>query len=220
MARIKDKNKAIELRKKGMSYSQIKEKLGISKSTLSGWLSSMPLSEKRIRELRDFNPMKIERYRNTMKNKREARWNLVYEKVARDIGKLTKREFLLAGLFLYWAEGGKTERFSMTFSNTDPSMVAFFVKWAEKCLNIKKEDMHLKLHLYKDMNEGEYLDFWSKKLSMSKKSFEKSYIKNSKLTDLTYKNGFGKGTCNIRVHRRDKIEYIMQSLKYFSQLDV
>ena len=220
MARIIDKNKAIELRKKGMSYSQIKAKLGISKSTLSGWLFDMPLSEKRIRELRDFSPMRIERYRNTMKDKREARWNLVYKKVATDIGKLTKREFFLAGLFLYWAEGGKTERFSMTFSNTDPSMVSFFVKWAEKCLDIKKEDMHLKLHLYKDMNIDEYLDFWSKKLNISRKFFEKSYIKNSRLVDLTYKNGFGKGTCNVRVHRRDKIEYIIQSLKYLSQLDM
>ena len=40
MARKKDKQKALTMRKKGMSYSQIKEKLGISKSTLSGWLQA------------------------------------------------------------------------------------------------------------------------------------------------------------------------------------
>lgn len=46
MVRSKNKLKAITLRKKGMSYSQIKTEIGISKSTLSGWLSDMPLSKK------------------------------------------------------------------------------------------------------------------------------------------------------------------------------
>lgn len=218
MARIKDKSKAIELRKKGMSYSQIKAELGISKSTLSDWLNSMPLSEKRIKELGSLNPMRIERYRNTMRNKRESRWAEVYKKVAKDIGKLSKRELYIAGLFLYWGEGGKTERFSLSFSNTDPDMMIFMVKWIEKCLGIKKTEIHIKIHLYKDMNIDEYESFWAKKLGLSRKMFEKPYIKESKLSDLSYKNGFGKGTCNIRIYNRDKTEYVMQGLKYIGKL--
>ena len=197
MTRIKDKCKAIELRKKGLSYSQIKAKLGISKSTLSDWLCDMPLSEERIKQLGSLNPMRIERYRNTMKNKRESRWREVYKKVSKNIGKLNKRELYIAGLFLYWGEGGKTERFSLSFSNTDPEMMVFIVK---------------------DMNINEYENFWAKKLDISREMFEKPYIKDSKLADLSYKNGFGKGTCNIRVFNRDKTEYIMQGLKYISKL--
>ncbi len=214
------KQKALDMRAKQMSYSQIKEKLGISKSTLSGWLNKMPLSEKRIKELGSLNPMRIERYRNTMRKKREDRLELVYEKVSIDIGKLTKRELFLSGLFLYWAEGGKTEKNATTFSNTDPSMVAFFVKWAEICLGVKKSEMHVKLHLYKDMQINRYVNFWSNRLKISKKFFEKPYIKDSSLIDLTYKNGFAKGTCNIRIFNRDKSEYIKQSLRYISQLDI
>jgi len=218
MARIKDKSKAIELRKKGMSYSQIKAELGISKSTLSDWLCDMPLSEERIKELGSLNPMRIERYRNTMKNKRESRWGEVYKKVAKNIGKLSRRELYIAGLFLYWGEGGKTERFSLSFSNTDPDMMVFMVKWLRDGLGIKKEDMHIKMHLYKDMNINKFENFWAKKLNLSRKMFEKPYIKDSKLADLSYKNGFGKGTCNIRVFNRDKTEYIMQGLKYISKI--
>ena len=73
MARREDKQKVLEYRKEGFSYSQIKEKLKVSKSTLSGWLCDMPLSEERIRELQADNPIRIERYRNTMRTKREAR---------------------------------------------------------------------------------------------------------------------------------------------------
>jgi transcriptional regulator with XRE-family HTH domain len=96
MARPKDKSRAIDLRKKGMSYSQIKAELGISKSTLSGWLCDMPLSEKRIRELRDFNPMRIERCRNTKLRNRRSRLLNVYQKVSRDIGKINNRELFIA----------------------------------------------------------------------------------------------------------------------------
>jgi predicted transcriptional regulator len=218
MARIKDKSKAIELRRKGMSYSQIKTELGISKSTLSDWLCEMPLSKERISQLGSLNPMRIERYRNTMKLKREKRWEVVYKKVSRNIGKLNNRELYIAGLFLYWGEGGKTERFSLSFSNTDPEMMVFMVKWMKKALGIKVRDMHVKIHLYKDMEVENFENFWSRKLRISRKMFEKPYIKDSKLVDLSYKNGFGKGTCNIRVYNRDKTEYIIQSLKYISKL--
>ena len=80
MARKEDKQKALIMRKGGMSYSQIKEKLGVNKSTLSGWLQNLPLSKKRIRELRDNNPVRIERYRNTMRAKKEDRLKEVYKK--------------------------------------------------------------------------------------------------------------------------------------------
>ena len=104
MARKLDKQKALEMRSKGMSYSQIKEKLGVSKSTLSGWLYDMPLSPKRIRELQADSPIRIEKYRNTMRAKKEVRLKGVYEKVRKDIGKLSKRDLFLAGMFLYWGE--------------------------------------------------------------------------------------------------------------------
>jgi len=218
MARIKDKSKAIGLRKKGMSYSQIKTKLGISKSTLSGWLNNMPLSEKRIRELRDFNPMRIERCRNTKMKKRQARLDFVYGKVAKDIRKLSKRELLIAGLFLYWAEGGKTGKYNVTFSNTDPRMIKFFIQWVISCFGVKKNKISFLLHLYKDMEIEKSIDFWVKRLGVKRRQFSKPYIKDSNLSGLTYRTGFGKGTCNVRIYSRDISEYVLQSINYLGNM--
>jgi orotate phosphoribosyltransferase-like protein len=53
MAHRELKQRAIELRQKGYSYSQIKAELGLSKSTLSNWLYDMPLSEERIKYIQD-----------------------------------------------------------------------------------------------------------------------------------------------------------------------
>ena len=219
MARKKDKQKALAMRKNGMSYSQIKEKLGVSKSTLSGWLYNMPLSEARIRELQADNPIRIERYRNTMRAKRETRLKEVYKKVTKDIGNFSKRDLFLAGLFLYWGEGTKAANSSVVLTNTNPAMLKFFIRWLE-LLSIKRKDLKVKLHLYSDMNIRQSLDFWSKELKIPISQFRKPYIKKTSLKSITYKNGFGKGTCCVMFENRDLWEYIIMGMKYISKISI
>ena len=216
MARKLEKQKALDLRKKGYSYSQIKEKLGISKSTLSGWLMDHPLSEKRIRELRGNNSQRIERYRNTMHKKKEERLLGVYTKVSKDIGIFSKRDLFIAGLFLYWGEGTKMKNASVEFTNTNPAMIKFFIQWLE-IFDIKKDQLKIKLHLYSDMNIDKGINFWVKELKIPKKQFTKPYIKKTLLESITYKTGFGKGTCCVMFNNRDLIEYILAGLKYISE---
>jgi len=217
MARKKDKQKALEYRSKGYSYSQIKEKLKISKSTLSGWLHDMPLSEKRIRELRADSPIRIERYRNTMRAKKDTRLKEIYKRVHKDIGILSKRDLFLAGLFLYWGEGTKASNCSVVLTNTNPAMLKFFIKWLE-LFNVKRKSLKVKLHLYSDMNIKKSLDFWSKELKIPISQFRKPYIKKTSLKSITYKNGFGKGTCCVMFDNRDVWEYIIMGLKYISEI--
>src|SRR3989344_8271114 len=196
MARKKDKQKALIMRQKGMSYSQIKEKLNVSKSTLSGWLYDMPLSAERIRELQADSPIRIEKYINTMRAKRETRLKEVYKKASKDIGVFSGREVFLIGLFLYWGEGTKAQRNSVTLTNTNPSMLKFFIKWLE-IFDVKKKDIKIKLHLYSDMNIKRSLDFWAKELNIPISQFRKPHIKKTQLTSISYKNGFGKGICCV-----------------------
>jgi len=212
MARKLDKQKALLMRAKGMSYSQIKEKLGVSKSTLSGWLYKMPLSEKRIKELRDNNPIRIERYRNTMRAKRERRLLEHYSVVKKDIGKFSKRDIFIAGLFLYWGEGGKTFNGNTALSNTDPSVLIFFIKWLE-ILGLPHSKLKARLHLYADMKVNIAIKYWSDILDIPVKSFTKSYIKKSNLSGLTYKHGFGHGTCMVTVANKQLNDYILMGIK-------
>jgi len=177
----------------------------------------MPLTEDKIRELRDFNPQRIERYRNTMRNKKEKRLNEVYKKVSKDIGRFSKREIFLLGLFLYWGEGTKTSSCSTALTNTNPAMIKFFIKWLE-LLGISKKDLKVKLHLYSDMNIEESIAFWSKDIKIPISQFKKLYIKKTMLKSITYKNGFGKGTCCVIFEGRDLWEYIMMGLKYISEM--
>lgn len=211
MARIKDKQKAVELRLKGHSYSQIKQILKVGKGTLSVWLKDYPLSEKRIRELRDWNEKRIENCRNTKLKKKNKRLNELYLKEKKLLMPLTKRDFLIGGLFLYWGEGTKTSEARTALSNTNPVMIKFFIQWL-KLLNIPLEKIRIYLHLYNDMSIEEEINYWSKELNISKNQFAKPYIKISNNSSITHKGTFGHGTCNIIFNNARFFEKVLTNL--------
>jgi len=212
-----DKRKiAIKMRTEGASYSQIKEKTKVSKGTLSYWLKDMPLSKERIRELRDVNPKRIESYRNTMRKKKEARLDGVFKNVSNNLKDFSEREFYIAGLFLYWGEGGKTKESEISMSNTDPAVLKFFLKWIE-ILGSDKSRVKVRIQIYKDMDEEKEIKFWSKELGLNKNQFRKTYIKDSvRLSN--YRHRFSHGTCNIHLCNRDICDVVMMGLKYVAQI--
>lgn len=212
MARLEDKQKAIKLRLKGYSYSQIKKELNISKSTLSGWLKNYPLSEEKIRELRDWNPRKIENCRNTKLKKKLERLNILYLEEKRNLLPLTNRDILIGGLFLYWGEGTKTSEARIALSNTNPTMIKFFIQWL-KLLDIPLEKIKIYLHLYNNMSIKKEINYWSKELNIPKNQFTKPYIKINNSNSITYKGTFGHGTCNIIFNNARFYEKILTNLK-------
>ena len=58
MALKEKRAEALILRKQELSYSEIKKRLNVSKSTLSLWLRNYPLSKEKINELRGNNEKK------------------------------------------------------------------------------------------------------------------------------------------------------------------
>lgn len=216
MARFRDHQKALILRKQGMSYSQIKKILKVSKSTLSLWLRDYPLSRQRMRELRDWNEQRIEKCRETKRKKKEKRLEGFYQEQKKIIFPFNKRELYLAGLFLYWGEGSKTQLTKLSISNTDPSVIKFFINWLTKSLKVPKEKLKVQLHLYKDMDVKKEIQFWSKILNISYKQFTKPYIKKSFLTAINHKGGFGHGTCNVEVGGARLAERTLMGLKLIS----
>ncbi len=212
MSRIEDREKALALRLKGHSYSQIKEELGIAKSTLHYWLVDYPLSEDRIRELRDTSAQRIERFRENFRQKKLVRREEVRSQAEKDIGNITEREFLIAGFFLYWAEGMKVDRKTVMLTNTDPAMLKLFIKWLG-LFGIKKDKLKARLHIYSDMQVDKQIQFWADELDLPTSTFRNTYIKQSDSNKRrNYKGRFGFGTCAVWIHSRDLYEKIMMTI--------
>ncbi|HEX4104415.1 MAG TPA: helix-turn-helix domain-containing protein [Candidatus Paceibacterota bacterium] len=213
MAKREAQQRAIQLRKEGKSYSEIKKELGVSKSTLSVWLRERPLSEARLKALRDWNHVRIEHYRETRRRNREKALMAVYQKEKGYINKLTARDIFIGGLFLYWGEGGKTRTMEVSLSNTNPAIVKAFIVWLQKSFGIPKEEIKIRLHLYRDMDISKEVKFWSKTLKVGRKNFKKPYIKKSALAELSYKNGFGHGTCNVLLFNAMVAKRVLMGLR-------
>lgn len=210
------KEKALVMREKQMSYSQIKSALGVSKSTLSGWLKDYPLSKERIHEL-SHSERRIEKFRQTMVGKQEVKLKIAYDKAAKDMGMISNREIFLTGLFLYWAEGAKTMNSMTMLTNTNPKMLKFYLKWLD-LLKIPKNKLKVVLHLYSDMNIGKEIKFWSKELNIPRIQFRNPYIKKSLFSSITYKNGFGHGTCSIMYGNKPFRDYVLMGVKRIQDL--
>ena len=216
MARLKDREKALSLRKAGKSYSQIKSELGVGKGTLSIWLRDYPLSRGRMRELRDFNEKRIEKFRLTMRRKRDDRLKTFYKQQKHAILPLiNKRSLYLAGILLYWGEGFKRAR-EAGITNTDPSIIKFFLYWLINFWKAPKEKVRIQLHLYSDMDIVKEKLFWSKTLNIPLKQFTQPYIKKASSVRTNHKGRFGHGTCVARVSDTRLAEKIQMSIKVIS----
>ncbi len=220
MARLKDREKAIALRKKEMSYSQIKKTLKVSKSTLSYWLRDYPLSGEKIKELQRKGWKKSEasreRFRVTMRKRKEKRLKETYKIQKKSILPLKNRGFFMGGLFLYWGEGAKSTMTELSISNSDPSVIKFFITWLIKSLKVPKEKLRVQLHLYKDMDVKKEIQFWSKTLNVPLSQFYNPYIKKSSSKRINHKGGFGHGTCNVRIGDARLSEKILMAIKVIS----
>ncbi len=211
MARRTDKNKAIKMRKSGMSYSQIKTELGVSKSTLSLWLRDLPLSDARLRELRDFSQVRIEKTRTTKQKNKDNRRRAVLENVKRDFV-INEDPLFIGGFYLYWGEGTKSAEYTIALTSTDPGIIKTYIAWL-KLLHVNIKDCRVKLHLYADQDIEKSLIFWSKVTNLPRQHFYKPYIKNTLLKNKSYKGMFGHGTCTVYYHNRDAYEYVMAGLQ-------
>ncbi len=212
------RQKAIKLRAESrLSYSEIQKRLNIPKSTLSYWLQEHPLDEAEIIELRRRAWLKgevsRERFRNTMKKKRERLERGVYYQQTKKLINIKKESYFVAGLMLYLGEGDKKNRNRVGIANTDPAVIQFFVKWLKDFLEVKKQKIHAELHLYENMDiEAEKL-FWEKITGFSKSQFYKTQIRKIQKGRFTYQGPQRHGTCSIIFASVDKKREIMMAIK-------
>lgn len=209
---------AIRLRLKGYTYGQIKRELNLAKSTLSDWLKDLPLSEdalKRLSKNRETSrDLRIERFRQTFRDKWISRLSKVLENQTKELLPLTDKELFLAGVFLYWGEGSK-QRNVVSISNTDPRVMKFALYWITNILKLSREKVYIRLHLYSDMDIKRETNFWSETLDIPKNQFKPAYIKKTTREGLTYKS-FGHGTCNLICFSVTLSEKIAMTIKAIS----
>ncbi|MEZ4194866.1 MAG: hypothetical protein R3B53_00490 [Candidatus Paceibacterota bacterium] len=183
-ALVHQKAKAIALRQKGYTYTEIKEMVPVAKSSLSLWLKDLPLTKKEKLALKSRKNSRISHGRikvaGILRSKR-----LIREKdqliEARELFKKYQHDpFFHAGINLYWAEGGKRTN-QWQFMNSDAEMQQVMMLWLIMFADIAKKDLRFRLYIHKPYQSEACDDWWIKKLQVHPDQFLSTVIKPSGL---------------------------------------
>lgn len=212
MAKTLLRLEARKLRKKGVSVKKIAQYLGVSKSTASIWVRDIVLSVEQLEGLRKsrIRGADLGRLRNALLQK-DRRLKLIEESKKHGIkllSDMTEREFLIAGLALYWAEGSKKKRI-VELCNSDPKMIRFFLLWLQKCFDIPISEIKCYVGINQVHRKREKIvkSFWSKITGIplsqfTKTSFKK--VKNKKVYD-NFNEHYG--TLSVKVRNPARFYY-------------
>ncbi len=179
-ARLEDKKLAIQLRKSGLSYKEIQQKVHVSKSLLSGWFKYLELTENEEEILKSRIKGRVDKGRisSTLSNRarRIGRETVAFDDAKKLFDAHKAQSEFLAGVALYWAEGSK-RTCEFQFINSDADMIVFMCRWVTKYMNISKDKMKFRLFIHKIEGYEQSHQFWAKKLGIEPLKFEKTIYK-------------------------------------------
>jgi transposase len=180
--RAKDdlREKAVAMRKEGYSYGDIRQSLGVPKSTLSNWVQDIALDEEHASALRRRNQSGVFRRAESRKATTRLQRERIRAEAEAEIGELTRRELFIARVVAYWAEGAKAkpwnDKASVEFVNSDPAMVTLFLRWIE-LLGIPKQDMSFRIHIHESGDIALAHEFWAAIVEVPSARFQKPMLK-------------------------------------------
>jgi hypothetical protein len=110
-----------------------------------------PQQEAKLRQIEQFNLEGVER-----------------------IGALSDGEFFAAGVALYAGEGAKTDG-TVQFSNTDPTMIAFFCGWLRHFFDVDESRLRARVYLHQGLDLEAAEAFWSDLTGIPRDQFRQAY---------------------------------------------
>lgn len=181
-ALVQEKERAIELRKKGMSYRDILQEIKVAKSSLSLWLKDLPLtkSEKYALKKRKNGNISHGRIKAAgILSRRRLDREAVWLKEARQMFAENYTSGLFhTGISLYWAEGAKRST-QWSFINSDEEMNNVMLLWLESFPKIRRDSLRFRLYSHKLYAHENCELWWQKKLNISSTQFSRTIYKPS-----------------------------------------
>lgn len=196
------KGDAIKLRKRGFSIGKIERRLGIPRSTLSGWLKDIRLTPKQKEKLlRGWKNALIKArkkaiiWHNTQKAKRIQEAQNEAFKTLKNINIHDQNILELALAMLYLGEGTKKGE-ETAISSSDPLILKFSLAVLKNVYNLNTKKIRCELNLRADQNPQKSKRYWSKTLKLPLSLFKRIGI--DKRTKGTKTYPYYKGVCYLR----------------------
>ncbi|MFA4998614.1 MAG: hypothetical protein WC514_01205 [Candidatus Paceibacterota bacterium] len=201
---------AVKLRLAGKSYNEIARALDVSKGSLSLWFKNLELTVAAKKLLED--KIRLARERGLFKNNRRRTQSIkienqrVRQTTAKEIRPFSRKDLLLIGAALYWAEGyNRQENASspyVSFGNSDPNMVALFLRFLREVMGISGDKMRPIIQVHQNVNIKSAISFWAKISNIPQERFRVTYQISRASKGRRPHNSLPYGTFKINVSSR------------------
>lgn len=160
------------LRRKGGSIRDIESKLGIPRSTLSGWFRSVQLTQQQRAKLQSAQHdalvearRKAVQWHNAQKQQRLAQALASSKSLLQIIDTKDVSYMKIALASLYMGEGAKKDG-SIALASTDSRILRFYINALKHAYNVPISTFRIELHLREDQSELSMLRYWLQVLDL------------------------------------------------------
>lgn len=168
--KVVEQERARELRACSWTLMEIAAELGVAKSSVSLWVRDVEFEPRPRRDGR----MHGDRGPNKLQRAKAEEIERLRREGAERIGRLSEREFLIAGAALHAGEGNKDDG-RLGFANCNPAMMVFFVTWFRRFFDVDEAKLRLFLYLHEGLDVVTANSFWSDLLDIPLANFGKPY---------------------------------------------
>ncbi len=190
-----DKKELTQLYNHGFSSKEIAEKLNVSNNKINYWLEQFKIPKRSISEAiyLKHNP------------------NGDPFRIKKDLTP-KERQLLGLGLGIYWGEGNKVKKGAISVSNSDYKLIQKFIEFLIKICRIDTSKLGFSLQTFNDVDPKKSLEYWCKKLKVTKEEFGKIVI-TPPLGKGTYKRKSQYGVCAVTFSNIKLKKWLMSQLR-------
>ncbi len=184
------RREVLRMGKSGRTYTEIREKFLIPKSTLSVWFKNAGKKPDRTRQLEHLKRVRPIAFATIHRNK-ERRMALATGIAKKELGQLSLKNKSVQKAFLamlYWAEGTKSDKAGLRFVNTDPVLAKLYISLLRSAYSLDESRIRIRIHLHYYHRHHKAIAFWSKLLDVPSSQFGKIYVKKRSVLKRFRKN--------------------------------
>ncbi len=182
--KLQEITRARKLRAQGLSLREIVARTKYAKSSISGWIRDIVLTNKQISRLKS-NQDKGRAKAANHPNSSRLRWAGIRQRIidsAKNEISLTHslEKLKLVGSALYWAEGYTATRNLFVLANCDPAMIKLMMLFLTEVCNVPRKKIRGRVNIHPHLNIKLATKYWSSISKIPIKYFHKPLLAVSK----------------------------------------
>ena len=174
------REKAIKLRKQGLSYGEIRDIVGGSSASMSVWLRDIPVPASHATRVLARRWEAAQKTAAAHRRRRLEKELRIRREAVGEVGAVSDRDVFVAGIALYAAEGTKQKAWGKgmitTFINSDPRMIRLFLRWLQ-LLGIESGSLKFLVAIHESADVGAAIEFWARQVGVPPHKFLRPNLK-------------------------------------------